>query len=223
MHLITPDIESVSTFRSHFLSHQIDWITAEQPLHQQGKQAIALVEKSIRIGWTYADAFKNVRKRILFKNRDYLFATKDYPSAVEYVAQCIRFADIFNLTQSIVSSNVQSLTDTIKAGVIRFDNGSRIIAFSANPQAMAVHGGDVGLDEFAKHSNARLLWETAQGRIALGGDLAIWSAHDGEDTLFNEFAQEARTGAGPWNIYRRVTMEDAINNGLIKTFNEANG
>jgi phage FluMu gp28-like protein len=223
MHLTTPDIESVSTFRSHFLSHQIDWITAEQPLHQQGKQAIALVEKSIRIGWTYADAFKNVRKRILFKNRDYLFATKDYPSAVEYVAQCIRFADIFNLTQSIVSSNVQSLTDTIKAGVIRFDNGSRIIAFSANPQAMAVHGGDVGLDEFAKHSNARLLWETAQGRIALGGDLAIWSAHDGEDTLFNEFAQEARAGAGPWNIYRRVTMEDAINNGLIKTFNEANG
>src|SRR5947209_19437407 len=57
---------------------------------------------------------------------------------------------------------------------------------------MAVYGGDVGLDEFAKHPNAKLLWETAQGRIALGHDLAIWSAHDGEDTLFNEFAQEAR-------------------------------
>ena len=57
---------------------------------------------------------------------------------------------------------------------------------------MAVYGGDVGLDEFAKHPNARLLWETAQGRVTWNYDLAIWSSHDGEDTLFNEFAQEAR-------------------------------
>jgi phage FluMu gp28-like protein len=47
----------------------------------------------VRIGWTYADAFKNVRKRILFKGRDYLFATKDYPSALEYVRQCYKFAE----------------------------------------------------------------------------------------------------------------------------------
>src|SRR6185369_16446322 len=69
---------------------------------------------------------------------------------------------------------------------------SRIIAFSANPQAMSVYGGDVGLDEFAKHPNPRLLWETAQARVTWNYDLAIWSSHDGEDTLFNEFAQEAR-------------------------------
>jgi hypothetical protein len=85
-----------------------------------------------------------------------------------------------------------ALTHDVKVGVIKFDNGSRIIAFSANPQAMAVYGGDVGLDEFAKHPNARLLWETAQGRITWGYDMAIWSSHDGEDTLFNEFAQQAR-------------------------------
>jgi hypothetical protein len=42
-----------------------------------------LAEKSIRVGWTYADGVKNVRKRILNKRRDYLFATKDYPSALE--------------------------------------------------------------------------------------------------------------------------------------------
>jgi phage FluMu gp28-like protein len=237
MHLFKRGIESVSTFRKHFVKHQVDWIMAEQPLHEQGKQAIALAEKSIRIGWTYADAFKNVRKRILFKNRDYLFATKDYPSAVEYVLQCYKFAEIFNLTKSITFHDIteiqvnrldergkpSGLTEEVKVGLIKFDNGSRIMAFSASPQAMAVHGGDVGLDEFAKHPNARLLWETAQGRIALGGDLAIWSAHDGEDTLFNEFAQEARANAGPWNIYRRVTMEDAIGNGFIKTLNRANG
>jgi len=57
---------------------------------------------------------------------------------------------------------------------------------------MAVYGGDVGLDEFAKHSNAKLLWETAQGRVTWGFDMAVWSTHDGEDTLFHEFARQAR-------------------------------
>jgi len=57
----------------------------------------------------------------------------------------------------------------------------------------APKSGEGGLDEFAKHSNARLLWETAQGRVTWGYDMAVWSAHDGEDTLFNEFAREARS------------------------------
>jgi len=68
----------------------------------------------------------------------------------------------------------------VKIGVIKFDNGSRMIAFPASRQAMAVYGGDVGLDEFAKHPNARLLWETAQARVTWNYDIAIWSSHDGE-------------------------------------------
>ncbi len=219
------------------MPHQVAWIQAEKAIHAQHKQVMALAEKSVRIGWTYADGFKNVRKRIWHKDRDYLFATKDYPSALEYIRQCYRFAEIFNLTRSIVSHGEErlsvnrldeagrpsSFTDEITVGVIRFDTGSRIIAFSANPQAMAVYGGDVGLDEFAKHPNARLLWETAQGRVTWNFDMAIWSSHDGEDTLFNEFAQEARSGKPPWNVYFRVTLPDAIQLGLVHTINRARG
>ncbi len=233
MHLLDSD----SRLSKHFMPHQVAWIQAENAIHRQRKQAVALAEKSVRIGWTYADGFKNVRKRIWFKGRDYLFATKDYASALEYVRQCYRFAEIFNLTRSVVSLGEESLavnrldengrpscfTEEIKVGVIKFDTGSRIIAFSANPQAMAVYGGDVGLDEFAKHPNARLLWETAQGRVTWNYDMAIWSSHEGEDTLFNEFAQEARAGKAPWNIYLRVTLPDAIGLGLVDTINRARG
>ena len=199
------------------MPHQVAWIQAEKDIHDQRKQVVALAEKSVRIGWTYADAFKNVRKRIWFKHRDYLFATKDYPSALEYVRQCYKFAEVFDLTRSVISRGEESLslnrtddkgrpsafTDQVKIGVIKFDNGSRMIAFSASPQAMAVYGGDVGLDEFAKHPNARLLWETAQARVTWNYDIAIWSSHDGEDTLFNEFAQEARSFL-PSRIRRRL-------------------
>lgn len=210
----------------YFLPHQMTWI--------QDNSRLRFAEKSVRIGWTYADAFKNTRKRLLEKNRDYLFATKDQMSAVEYLQQVEKFADIFNFTRSIVSRGVEtetisgklpggeSFTQEVKFGYMKFDTGSRILAFSSNPYAMAVFGGDVGLDEFAKHQNAEKLWETAQGRITWGYDLGIWSAHDGTDTLFYQFAQEARAGKGGWSYYR-VTMEDAVDLGLVEKINETRG
>src|SRR6266496_4332196 len=202
-------IDSTSLLSKYFAPYQLAWIEAEDPFHQAKRPVFALAEKSVRIGWTFCDGFKNVRKRLRFKDRDYLFATKDYPSALEYMKIAYYYAELFDLTSSIVSHGEESLevprmdahgrstrfTEEIKVGVIKFDNGSRIMAFSANPQAMAVYGGDVGLDEFAKHPNARLLWETAQGRVTWGFDLAIWSSHDGEGTVFNEFAQEARAAS----------------------------
>ena len=230
-------IDSDAALATYFMKHQIHWIQAEDAIHSQGKQVFALAEKSVRIGWTYADSFKNVRKRLRFKDRDYLFATKDYHSALEYVRLARKFAESFNFTKAIVAHGEDYLKvsrldqdgkptgfmDEIKMGYIKFDNGSCIRAFSSHPQAMAVYGGDVGLDEFAKHPNARVLWETAQGRMTWAYDMAVWSAHDGEDTLFYQFAQEAQGGKGPWNLYYRVTMIDAIEMGLVDVINRVRG
>lgn len=226
-------IDSDNDLTKHFMPHQVNWILAEEQIHARHQQVYALAEKSVRIGWTHADAFKNFRKRLRFKNRDYLFATKDYQSAVEYVRLAYKLGDIYNCTRDVVShgedyitvprldenGRATALTEEVKIGYIKFVNGSRIIAFSASPQSMSVYGGDVGLDEFAKHANAKLLWETAQGRIAWANDIAVWSAHDGDDTLFYQFAQDARAGKPPWNLYYRVTMEDAVELGLLDTIN----
>ena len=210
----------------YFLPYQMAWIKDEARMR--------LAEKSVRIGWTYADAMKNTRKRLLHKNRDYLFATKDQASAVEYLRTCVEMAEMFSFTRSIVSRGQDSETvsgtlpngekfeQEIKFNYLKFDNGSRILAFSSNPYAMAVFGGDVGLDEFAKHANAEKLWETAQGRVTWGYDIGIWSAHDGTDTLFYQFAQEARAGKGGWNYYR-VTMEQAVEMGLVEKIASVRG
>lgn len=217
---------SPAKLSKYFLPWQVAWI------HDDSNRRLA--EKSVRIGWTYGDAFKNVRKRILHKNRDYLFATKDQASAVEYMKTCEQHAQIFNFTKSILSRGEDSeqisgelpggekFTTEVKFQYIKFDNGSRIIAFSSNPYAMAVFGGDVGLDEFSKHPRAELLWETAQGRITWGYDLGMWSAHNGTDTLFYTFAQEAKAGKGGWSYYR-VTMEDAVAGGLVEKINSVRG
>lgn len=219
-------IDSDAALARYFLPYQMEWIADDSVMR--------LAEKSVRIGWTYCDAFKNVRKRLRHKGRDYLFATKDQQSAIEYLESCKRFAELFNFTKSIVSSgmddikvqakdeNGKSFIEEVKFGYIKFDNGSRIIGFSANPYAMAVFGGDVGLDEFAKHANAEKLWETAQGRITWGYDIGVWSAHDGTDTLFYQFSREAMAGKGGWSHYR-VTMEDAVGMGLVEKINAVSG
>ncbi|HEV2691952.1 MAG TPA: hypothetical protein VG347_03575 [Verrucomicrobiae bacterium] len=219
---VTVDLKP-KRFKDYFLPWQVKWIKDDSRLR--------LAEKSVRVGWTYADAFKNVRKRLQMKNRDYLFATKDQASAVEYMRTCGRLADVFNFTRSIQSRGElvqkvagkgpdgKAITVEVRFCYLKFTNGSRILAFSSNPFAMAVYGGDVGLDEYAKHPQQELLWETAQGRIRMGYDLGMWSAHNGTDTLFYQFAQEARAGKGGWSYYR-VTMPDAVEGGLVEKINQ---
>src|SRR5882724_9393737 len=103
------NIDKNSLLSEIFLPYQISWIRAEDHFHERKQQVFALAEKSVRIGWTYADAFKNVRKRLRFKNRDYLFATKDYPSALEYMRIAKQFTEICDLTKAIVSHGEEYL------------------------------------------------------------------------------------------------------------------
>lgn len=221
------NIDSDADTSRHFMRQQVYWINDDSRMR--------FAEKAVRIGWTFGDGFKNVRKRLRFPNRDYLFATKDQASAIEYVGVCKKFCNIYKLTKSILTHGEDYLkvpvfrdgkdtgvTEEIKIGFIKFDNGSRILAFSSNPNAMRVFGGDVGLDEFAYHPQPDELWETAQGRITWGYDLGVWSSHNGTDTKFNTFAHEAAAGLRGWSHYR-VTFSDALDMGLGDKINAMSG
>lgn len=227
-------LDSPNTLARYFLPYQRAWILDDSPLR--------LAEKSVRIGWTFADAFKNVRKRLQHPRRDYLFTTRDHSTALEYVRTCQRFAEACDFTRAILSRGVENLrvprfnpagrdtgfTDEVKAGAIRFDNGSRILAFSSNPNALRAFGGDVGLDEFAFHNAPDQLWAAASGRVTWGYDLGLWSSSNGDQTLFHAFAREAQAGANHkasaahWSYYR-VTLLDAVNQGLVEAINRASG
>jgi phage FluMu gp28-like protein len=210
----------------YFLPWQLAWI--EDP------SRLRLWEKSVRIGATHCDIFKNVRKRIACPRRDYLLCSKDQASAAEYCREADKLANIFNFSKYILSRgeetenfsgvlpNGDKFQTDVKFCFIKFENGSRIIAFSSNPFAMAVYGGDVGGDEFAKHPNQELLYETMQGRIRMGYDLGLWSAHNGTDTLFYQFANEAKAGKGGWS-HHRTTMQDAVDGGLVEKINDWRG
>lgn len=223
-----PDIDQVGPAKpGYFLDYQAEWIDDESQM--------ALWEKSFRIGATWADGFKNVRKRIRHSKRDYLFGTKDYPSALEYMGGCKTFCEMYNRTASIVShgedvikvpllkdGKATGFTEEVKIGYIKFDNESRIIAFTSNPSAMLVYGGDVGLDEFPRHDRAEELWTVAQARVTWGYDIAVWGSHKGTKNLFYQFVKEARAGKGDWS-YHRTTIVDAIAQGLVEKINQVRG
>jgi len=79
-----------------------------------------------------------------------------------------------------------------------------------------------GLDEFAFHADPETLWGSASGRITWGFDLAIWSSHNGSDSLFYTFCREAAQGKGGWSHYR-VTLTEAIEAGLVEKINQVRG
>ena len=99
--LPSPSIDCDQHVSSFFLPYQLRWILDDSPL--------CLAEKSVRIGWTFADAFKNVRKRLYHPRRDYLFSSKDQSTAIEYVTTCYQFCQLYNRTRSVISHGIQDL------------------------------------------------------------------------------------------------------------------
>lgn len=222
-----PDPDSEREQNARMLPYQRRWV-------EDGSR-MKLWEKSFRIGATWADAFLNVRKRLHHAKRDYLFATKDYPSALEYMEACRQFCEMYNLAANAIKMGEEywkvplhkdgkatGFTEEIKVGVIKFKNGSRILAFSANPNAMLVYGGDVGLDEFPRHERPEELWAVAQARATWGFDLAVWGSHKGNTSLFYQFSREARAGKGGWS-HHLTTIVDAVDDGLVEKINEVRG
>ncbi|MBI5771908.1 MAG: hypothetical protein HZA93_29315 [Verrucomicrobia bacterium] len=226
--LLTSTIDQPAAASRYWLPYQLQWIEDASRLKNW--------EKSFRIGATHCDGFANVRKRLHYAKRDYLFATKDWPSALEYMSGCKLFCDIYGVARSIVSHGEElvrvpifnqdgkdtGFTEEVKMGVIKFDNGSRIIAFTSNPNAMLVYGGDVGLDEFPRHQRAEELYQIAQARVTWGYDLSMWGSHKGNDTLFYQICLDARKGKGGWS-HHFTTIEDAVAQGLVEKINETRG
>lgn len=212
----------------YFLPYQKEWILCEERK--------ALCEKAVRVGWTFCDAFKQVRKRLRTPKRDYLFVTKDQPTAFEYIETAYQHLSIFNLTSSVLTRGVEEMSvpifdeegrdtgfqEKVTVGLIKLDNGSRLMAFSSNPNAVRAYGGDVGWDEAAFHPRARQMWAALQGRVRWGYDLGVWSSHHGDDTFFNQLCEQARKGESGW-AYFKCDIHTAIRQGLVEKINEVSG
>jgi phage FluMu gp28-like protein len=67
---------------------------------------------------------------------------------------------------------------------------NRIIGLPANPDTARGYSGDVLLDEFALHRDAKSIWAAMIGRVTRGYDLRVMSSMKGTDNKFYELAKE---------------------------------
>lgn len=228
MHLVTsPDIESDNALSRYLCPYQVEGVLCEADLQ--------VTEKANRIGWTWLDALKNVRLRLMHKKRDYLFTTQNWNGALEYGQYLHFWLNIYNLGRFLISTSTETMTfmrETAdgrkvaveeKVGVFKFDGGSRIILFSSAPWALQTFEGDVGWDEAAFHDQQEKMWAAISTRLQWGYKASVWSAHNGVGSWFNQVLLKIAKEPGSGWHHRKITIYDAIKDGIVAKINERSG
>jgi len=184
--------------------------------------ALALGEKSRRIGWTWCQAFKAVLDRVAGRG-NYYHPSADMTAAVEFIDYCKDWAEVVNAVAEVVSvGEEREMVDgeEITTQVMKFRGGTKIVAGSSNPKFFRSKGGAVGLDEFAFHRDGRELYKAAHATALFWGDgsnggLRIWSTHNGPTTYFNQLCRSAERGELEAALHK-VTIEDAVEDGIVE-------
>lgn len=206
----------------YFYPPQDRWIEDNAPLK--------IAEKSRRIGYTYGSSYRAVQKCMRKKNHKQWVSSRDLLTAKEFITEYVAFwCKLYNVVaKGLSGENVQvfDLAKDIRAFIVEFPNGSRIVSLSSTPEVFAGKGGDVILDELDLHENPGRVYDMARPCTTWGGQLEIISAYkvDGSpNSVFAKLCQDAR-GDNPMHVsLHRVTLDDAIAEGFVEKINEVTG
>lgn len=135
---------------------------------------------------------------------------------------------------------------------VRCPNGKRITAMSSNPRRFRGKRGDVGLDEFDFHDQPGEMWDAVGAVTQWGGSIRVFTTRSVEGSDFDRWAINSRKvlaalgvtenrerigypaydtlqakatemGLAPVFSYHRVTIEDAIAEGICERINQVSG
>jgi len=196
------------------LPYQTRWV--------KDRSLVRLMEKSRRIGISYATAYDEVRQKSLKDCRvDTWFSSRDDLTAKEFIIYCEKFAKVLDKAAGS-AFDVDILFDdgrkSATASVLRFANGKRINSISSNPDVFAGKGGNVGLDEFALRNDPRMVFDIAKPTITWGGRMSIISTHRGKGNFFNKLINDEKSGK-PEKMrgisLHRVTLTNALEDGFL--------
>ncbi|MDX2197922.1 MAG: hypothetical protein SF069_03005 [Phycisphaerae bacterium] len=231
-----------------FLPYQLRWINDDSPLKLGDKSRRTGWTWSEAF-----DAVSRRFRPSNPANRDYWFSSADESAAAEFNDYCRWWAkDLFGAIadQYVDQVGDDSSQSKSTAYITRCPNGHKIVAMSSNPRRFRSKGGDVCLDEFAFHEEAEAMLTAAAPVTTWGGSLRIFSTPNGESTVFNRlvkscqrviaamgydplhpplvaFAQMRAAAdairAGMVLSYHRVTIEGAIEQGIVEKIAEQRG
>ena len=190
------------------LPYQIRWVQNPDPLK--------VVEKSRRIGLTWAEAYDDVMHAASGAGNVY-YQSYAQDMTAGYIQDCAEWAKhIGRLTSAIEEGTFLDGGKEIRTYSIRLTSGKVIESLSASPRQFRSKGrpGDIAvvdeaafiddLDEVLKAALAFLMW---------GGQVRVLSTHNGEGNAFNKLCRAIERGKQPGSLHT-ITFDDAIADGL---------
>lgn len=185
------------------------------------KSTVRVIEKSRRIGLSWATAAETVLEAASIGGCDAWYVSYNKESSAEFIRDCAFWAKRFNVICSEIKEGHEILDGGEDKGVltytIKFASGFKISTLSSRPTNLRNKKGHIILDEAAFHDNLKGLLKAALAVLMWGGRarVDIISTHNGVENAFNTLVQDIRAGKLPYSLHK-VTLDDAIAQGLVK-------
>jgi phage FluMu gp28-like protein len=182
--------------------------------------SLLVIEKSRRIGLTWAMAAYaavTAASQGSAGGDNCWYMGYDMEMAREFIDTCAMWARVFGLAADEVDEEVLEGDGDkpVMAFRIKFASGFKIVALPSVPRAIRGKQGKVLIDEAAFHKS---IGETLKAAIALlmwGGQVIVWSTHDGVDNPFNVLIDDIRSGRRKGEVVT-IDFDQAIRDGLYE-------
>lgn len=193
------------------LRYQRTWIEDRAP--------IAVIEKSRRVGLSWADAAERVIYAAEGKGDVYYMSyNKDMTEG--YIRDCESWAG--RLGKAVSEVTQETIIDDRGREQLKFRlrtaSGKQIVALPSSPRVLRSKGrpGDISvIDEAAFCDDLDELLKAGVAVTQWGGRIRVVSTHNGADSPFNELVTDIRAGRCAYHLHR-VTLDDAIADGLAR-------
>lgn len=181
--------------------------------------SLLVIEKSRRIGLTWAMAAYFVLTAAAQRSAggdNCWYMGYDMEMAREFIDACAMWARAFGIAAEDADEEVlEGDGEKVQAFRIRFSSGFKIVALPSVPRALRGKQGKVGIDEAAFHKNIGETLKSALALLMWGGQVIVWSTHDGVANPFNVLLDEIKSGERK-GAHRRIDFDDAIADGLYE-------
>ena len=172
--------------------------------------------KARRIGISMTSRCWALQKALTTPGHRIFYLSRDQRSAETWLADLAKMAAALN----IVSPGYFLGGRNVTATRLRFPNGSQIFAFPSSAEALTGNGGSVIIDEAATHSDLPAVLRAAVPVTQWGaGELLIFSTP--REGFFMEIVARAERGEFGRSSVHRVTIHDAISDGLLDRLNDS--
>ncbi|MFH1984132.1 MAG: terminase family protein [Pseudomonadota bacterium] len=202
------------------LPYQRRWIEDKTP--------VKIIEKSRRIGLSYAEAADSVLHAAdADRGANVYYISYDKEMTAGFIQDCATWARAFHAAAGEIGEQILTRDDGRDVHVydIPFGSGNFIKTFSSNPRNLRSKGRPrerLVLDEAAFVDDLEEVLKAALAMTMWGGTVHIISTHNGDENPFNGLIQDARAGRNDYSVHR-VTLDDALDGGLYRRICEVTG